>query len=273
MSDSYYELASTAPDEYRFVPSRHTTGPWAPGLQHGGPPTSLTVAVAERIVADATGRSDLTPRRMAADFVGAVPVADLDVRGRVIRAARSAALVEVSITAAERECLVARIWFVATSDTEAEAQRTPPVAPATPPPASDGPATDGDGLGLRFGYGDSIDWRYVSGSITSPGPAAVWARAHLPLVAGWEQSDLGRLALIADSASGVSAELDWARWSFVNVDLDLHLARPVTGEWLLLDAATTLGPDGSALARSTLSDGTGVVGAGLQTLVLAPRRG
>ena len=40
----------------------------------------------------------------------------------------------------------------------------------------------------------------------------------------------------------------------------------------LMDAATQLGAHGSALARSTLSDVYGVVGGGMQTLVLAPRR-
>jgi hypothetical protein len=44
------------------------------------------------------------------------------------------------------------------------------------------------------------------------------------------------------------------------------------GEWVLMDAVTQLGPHGSALARSTLSDVRGEVGRGLQTLVLAPRR-
>jgi cobalamin biosynthesis protein CbiD len=39
-----------------------------------------------------------------------------------------------------------------------------------------------------------------------------------------------------------------------------------------MDAVTQLGPDGSALARSTISDRHGIVGAGLQTLVLAPLR-
>ncbi len=38
-----------------------------------------------------------------------------------------------------------------------------------------------------------------------------------------------------------------------------------------MDAVTQLGEDGSALARSTLSDRHGIVGAGLQTLVLAPQ--
>ena len=70
----------------------------------------------------------------------------------------------------------------------------------------------------------------------------------------------------------MSAELDWDEWSFLNVDLDVHLARPLVGEWVLMDAATQLGDHGAALARSTLSDTRGVVGSTAATLVLAPRR-
>ena len=44
------------------------------------------------------------------------------------------------------------------------------------------------------------------------------------------------------------------------------------GEWLHMDAVTQLGPNGSALARSTLSDTSGPLGATLQTLVLSPIR-
>jgi hypothetical protein len=49
------------------------------------------------------------------------------------------------------------------------------------------------------------------------------------------------------------------------------LAAPLLGDWVLLDAETQLGPSGSALARSTLSDRHGRVGTTAQTLVLAPR--
>jgi hypothetical protein len=103
-----------------------------------------------------------------------------------------------------------------------------------------------------------------------PGPAAAWVRPLTALLAGYEYSGLARAVLIADSASGISAELDWSRWSFVNVDLDVHLARPVDGDWLLMEGRTQLGPTGAALARSVLSDRHGEVGGGLQTLVLAP---
>ena len=83
---------------------------------------------------------------------------------------------------------------------------------------------------------------------------------------------LARVALVADSASGISAELDWGQWSFANVDLDIHLTREPTGDWLLVDARTRIGHEGSALATSTLSDGDGVIGGGMQTLVVTPQR-
>ncbi len=104
-----------------------------------------------------------------------------------------------------------------------------------------------------------------------PGPAAAWARPRGELLRGHAWSGLSRAAVVADSGNGLSAELDWDEWGFLNVDLDIHLARPLEGEWVLLDARTTLGAHGSALATSTLSDVHGVVGTGNQTLVLAHR--
>lgn len=262
MSDSYFELTSQTPDSCVVLPTRHTVGPWSPELQHGGPPSALTVAVADRAVRNATGRGDLSPRRVAVDFVGAVPVAPLEVAARLVRTARSAALAEVSITAGGRLCLASRVWFIRDTDTTGLVTSSP-----APPAVPDGGG--GDAMGLDFGYGRSIEWRYVSGAMTTAGPAAVWARSRLPLLPDWPQTDLGRVALVADSASGVSAELDWSEWSFVNVDLDIHLAAPLRGDWVLLDAVTQVGPAGSAVARSTISGAGGVVGAGLQTLVLS----
>ena len=154
------------------------------------------------------------------------------------------------------------MWFVRNSDTGSLA--APLGEPVDVPDAA-------AGLDASFGYGDSLEWRFVKNRMGVPGPAAAWVRPTVPLLAGAALSGLARVALIADSGSGISAELDWAVWSFLNVDLDIHLARPVVGEWVLMDAATQVGPAGSALARSTLSDVHGVVGSGLQTLLVAPR--
>jgi len=243
-----------------YIASPATGGPWEPGLQHGGPPSALLAHAAEQAARDA-GREDLTAVRFAGEFLGPVPVASLRVSINVVRSARSGMLVDAELAAAGRTCLHARVWLVRRADTAgvAAAEQTTPV-----------PQAAGD-LGADFPYGRSIDWRPVRGSLHEPGPGVTWARPLLDLLPGRPLSGLQRAVLIGDSASGISAELDWQSWTFMNIDLDVHLARPVAGDWLLMDAVTQLGSAGSALARATLSDCRGTVGSTAQTLLLARR--
>jgi acyl-coenzyme A thioesterase PaaI-like protein len=263
--DSYFTLIEQGRLDARYASGPATVGPWNPGLQHGGPPNALAVAAAERAVFAETGRTDLVALRLASEFVGPVPVTEVTTRARVVRAARSAALAEVVLAAGDRDCLHARVWFVRQADTAS-------VADALDEPGVRVVQGAAGGLAFDFPYGQSIEWRFVHGRMEQSGPSAAWARPRLALVDDYEYSGLARAAVIADSGNGISAVLDWAEWTFVNVDLDVHLARPMHGEWLLLDAVTQVGPAGSALARSTLSDTRGVLGAGLQTLVVAPIR-
>lgn len=259
MANAYFSATAASG---RFLAAPDTAGPWDPDAQHGGPPSALLVWVAEHVAVDA-GRRDLVAVRYAAEFVRPVPVSELDVAARMVRSARSGMLVALSLAVDGRVCLEARVWLVRAMDTAAIAhplQETPVIAP-------------GRGIGMSFPYADSIDWRSEHGSLVEPGPAIVWARPRIPVLLGEPMSGLQRAVLIGDSASGVSAELDWGRWTFLNVDLDVHLARPVQGHWLRMDARTQLGAHGSALARSTLSDVAGPVGGTAQTLVLAPRGG
>jgi hypothetical protein len=263
VADIFFETLHASTDGGRYLANAETAGPWAPDLQHGGPPSALLVHSAERAVLAASGRTDLAARRIALDFIGAVPVGELEVRTRIVRVARSAALAEAVLIAGDRASLVGRVWFVAETDTRVLA----------PPPAAERPLPAvSPGLSVSFPYGESIEWLATAGDISTPGPGAVWARPLLDLVDGVEFSGLRLAAVVGDSASGISSELDWASWSFLNVDLDVHLVGPLRGDWVHMDAATTLGPTGSALARSTLSDRYGMVGATAQTLVVTPRR-
>jgi hypothetical protein len=264
VADAYFRILDEQSDSARFSAASETAGPWDERLQHGGPPNALAVREAERLARREYGDSRaLVASRIAADFVGPVPVAELTATARVVRAARSACLVEVALSAAGRDCLQARVWLVGVRDTAGVAH----AGASLEPPTRDRPS-----FSLSFPYADSIDWHEVDGTATRPGPATVWARPRLPLIEGEDLSGLQRVALIGDSASGVSAELDWAQWSFLNVDLDIHLARPFHGEWVQLDAATQLGDRGVGLARSTVSDVLGPVGCTTQTLIVAPRR-
>jgi hypothetical protein len=263
VTPAYFTVSDESPSTGTYVAADSTAGPWAAHLQHGGPPNALLVHAAERFVAAETGRADLVAARLSAEFVGPVPVGPVHTAATLVRAARSAVLVEMALSAEGRTCLQSRVWFVADTDTAGVA------APAVALTVPDGPS----GLGATsFSYGASIEWRFVSGGMDQIGPGVVWARPRTDLVEGRPLSGLQRAALIGDSASGISAELDWAVWSFLNVDLDIHLARPMQGDWLKLEAATQLGPNGFALAHSTLSDGAGRLGSTAQTLVVAPHR-
>lgn len=248
-------------------------GPWSAELQHGGPPSALLVRTAEQLAAGAAGRTDLVAARIAAEFLASVPVAPLEVSARVLRLARSAVLIAAELAVDGRPCLQARVWLL-------------PELPALPVPqlsvedglpdkaagvlAEDPAALPDFGMD-GFPYAEHLEWRMVSGKARQPGPAAVWSRGRVPLVPGEHPSTLQRLALVADSASGVSSVLDWDDWSFANVDLDIHLMRQSQDDWLLMEATSHVGA-GLGLARSRLSDRAGVIGAGLQTLLIRSRR-
>lgn len=253
--------------EATYVPTPATVGPWSQAAQHGGPPSALLVRAAERCLRLSTGRTDLAARRYAADFVGPVPVAALRTRLTIVRAARSAALVQAELAADGRLCLAARIWFVARTPSPASPPSRPNSREAFAEPEAAAPLGE-----WTFPYARHLEWRMAGGSPFEPGPAAAWVRPRISLLDTAEPlTGLQRAVLVGDSASGVSSQLPWDSWSFANVDLDLHLARDVEGEWLLIDAETVVGPDGSAVARSTLSDVAGVLGGSLQTLVVRPR--
>lgn len=266
MANTYFRTLTARPDGGRYLAGPDTAGPWDPRMQHGGPPNALAVRVAERLAAEVDPAADPpAAARLASEFVGPVPVGEIEVSAEVVRAARSAILVAVTVAADGRACLHSRVWLVRPRDTGAVAPSgpPPPPVPATPPSFS-----------LHFPYASSIDWHEIDGAATASGPAAVWARPRLGLVDGEGPdvlSGLQRVALIGDSTSGVSSALDWEAWTFLNVDLDIHLSRPVGGEWVYLDAVTDLGPAGFALARSRVSDASGPVGTTAQTLMLAPR--
>jgi len=53
--------------------------------------------------------------------------------------------------------------------------------------------------------------------------------------------------------------------------LSVHLHRPAVGEWVCLDASTTIGIPGVGLAESRLWDVHGPIGRSVQSLLVEPR--
>jgi len=116
-----------------------------------------------------------------------------------------------------------------------------------------------------------MEHRFVRGSFLEPGPATVWMRARVPLVAGEAMSPLQRVLVAADSGNGVSATLDWREFLFINCDLTVHLARHPADEWVCLDAVTQPEPDGVGIADTALFDERGRIGRSVQSLLVAKR--
>jgi hypothetical protein len=256
---TFFEPAGTD----SFVATPATAGPWSAHAQHGGPPSALAARALELHEPDEGQRL----ARVAVDILRPVPVGKITVRARTVRPGRRVALLEAVLEADGQEVLQVRGWRMAMpagQGPSTPAGPPPPPVPAEQPP----PAFPG---GHTAGYLEAVDWRYVTGGFDTPGPASVWARPRVPLIPGEEPSPMCRALLLADSGSGVSAALSPAQFLFINVDLTLILARDPAGEWLLLDAVTTIEGRGTGLAETSVSDVRGHCGAALQTLLVAPR--
>ena len=246
-----------------FVSTQLTGGPWDPRLQHAGPPSALLTRALEA----ASGIDGGQTVRVSFDILHPVPVAPLRIATRVLRPGRRVEQLEATLSSADGAPLMrATAWRMRSEAFEdAPAPDPPPPGPEEGRPGDFGFWTD------EVAYHRALEWRFVEGGFTDPGPATVWTRLHAELVAGETPTPLERLLVMADAASGVSAMLDWSQWSFVNVDLGIHLARPPEGEWMAMAATTRLGPAGAGLCTSVLSDARGRVGVTTQSLLIARR--
>ncbi|GHF51640.1 hypothetical protein FHX82_004050 [Amycolatopsis bartoniae] len=248
--------------EGRFQPTQHTAGPWTSGAQHFGPPSALLVRALEALPPERESRL----ARVTVEILGPAPLTELSVRARVERPGRSVELLVAELASDTRTVARASGWRIATSDTREIAN----VPGGDWPKPEDCPVSEWP-EGWLPGFLDAVEWRSVSGGLAVPGPAAVWGRQRVALVDGEEPSPLQRLFAVADCGNGASNFLDAREWWFINSELTVHLRRPPQGEWIGLDAATAVGPDGIGTATSTLRDLEGPVASGAQALMVRPR--
>jgi acyl-coenzyme A thioesterase PaaI-like protein len=274
MANCFYqrlEESDPGPDivTARVHSTEHTTGPWAAGLQHAGPPSALLTRAVLRLGGLPEGA---LPARLSFDILSPVPVADLVLTARTLRPGRRVALAEATLAAADapdRPVMVLRAWLLRQAD--------PPInwvpeSPSTPAPAwPDDLAPMSRSDGWHPGYIDAIDWLWVDGSFEAPGPAAVWTRLAVDLVEGEHPDPIERLVAVADAASGISAVASPTRMLFVNTDLTLHLTREPVGDAIWMRAQTTVDPVGIGRTTGDLGDRGGSVAHSAQCLFVEPR--
>ncbi|MCH1865380.1 thioesterase family protein [Nocardioides sp. CFH 31398] len=253
------------PDAGLFDSTPATESPWDAASQHGGPPAALLLRAIDATASDPTA---MPVARLSVDMLGGIPQGRMRTEATVVRPGKRVEMVEASLYADDDLAVRATAWRIrrgpATTTDHVTAGDVPPLPDEQPQRYFPGTSPD-------WGYGRSVEWRFVAGGYAEPGPATVWARPRIPLVEGEEATPQQRAMVVADSANGLSGQLPMTEWLFIPPTVTVTFQRPPTGEWILLDAATTIGPDGTGLASGTLSDADGLVAAVAQPLLVARR--
>jgi hypothetical protein len=248
----------------RFVATELARGPWDPNAQHGGAPAALLMREFEGL----PSADGLILARVTYELLRPVPLGELLVDAQVIRGGRRVQLLDGAIRTVDgTEVVRARALRVHRADAP---------EPVQGPPLAEGPE-QGRETPLPFPrvkaptFGpDAIEVRIVRGQFNG-GPAAAWFRLRVPLVAGEAPTPLQRLAAAGDFGNGISRVLPWETFMFINPDLTLYLERVPEGEWIGLEARTSIAPNGVGIAESVIYDVQGRVGRAIQALLIGPR--
>ena len=260
MPEAIYEV-----DGDVVIPSEISRGPWSPHAQHGGAPSALLAGVLEKIDAGPpafTVRLDRRPHAPGSAHAAAHRAARrapgqeaADRGGVVVRRRRRGRARERAAAADARRRARSTAWS------------SPEVAPLPPP---------GDPSQFRFprmesgelGFWNAVEMSPVIGELFVPGPAAVWFRLRVPVIAGEETLPLQRVAAVADFGNGVGSGIDRTRLTFINADVTVTLHRLPVGEWVGLDGVMFPERTGIGVAETVLHDERGRIGRGVQTVIL-----
>ncbi|MGH9110310.1 MAG: thioesterase family protein [Acidimicrobiales bacterium] len=256
-----------------WVPTELARGPWSRDALHGGPVAAILARAVERCDPDAA--RDMHVARFTLELLRPVPVAPLGVRAYVSRPGYKVQVVDAHLTLDGTEVARARAVRLRTATGSGPGEAAPSVAPrrapfAGPDEAVAQPSPRWDYPGF---HNAGADLRFASGGMDEPGPAAVWIRLAVPVVPGEAPSPLQRVVAAADFGNGVSAVLPFEQYRFINPDLTVSCAHPASGEWVGLEAETSLGTPGIGVAQSVLWDtgGAGPVGRAVQSLLVEAR--
>lgn len=254
------------PEGNAFRATEATRGPWSMDHQHGGPPAALLARALE--LDAATSAVPLRAARITVAIHRPVAIDLFRVSVEPVREGKKVRIARAYLTdATGRAVATAEALFVRRADVGVAA--TVHVAPRAPEECA---PWQFPFFSSSVGYHTAMETRLLGGTF-GVGKMALWMRMRVPVVPGESATSLQRVVCAADSGNGASVGLDVAKYTFLNPDLTVHLARELQGEWVALDATTRFGADGIGLAESALLDSAGFVGRGLQTLVVERRLG
>lgn len=235
-----------------------TQGAWNAHEQHMAPATGVICAELEQFNPLASMRI----ARISLDIFGLIPFGEFSISTQVIRPGKTIELIETTMQAQGRTCIVARAWRIQLQDSSSIAGlEDQPVPTAEQYPVWDGIKR------WPGGFIQSLEAR--AEPQRRAGKGLVWLSSPLSMVADQPTSDFVRLMGLIDTANGVvSRQDDEFTWAFPNLDLQIHLQRLPTGRWLGLETVQQYGQDGIGLTSSVLHDQHGPFGRSEQILTL-----
>jgi len=244
------------------VPTELARGPWSPHAQHGGAPAALLAGRLEEFDAGPA----TFPARFTLELMRPVPLTPLRIERKTIRPGKKVQLVQGSLFADDVEVVRATLLRVREQPVEFASE---PVAGSDRPMPPPGPSEQlGGDWTVGTGFWHAVETSRVLGEWASPGPAGMWLRLAVPIVAGEEPTPFQRVAAAGDFGNGVAAAFDHLRYSCINPDLTITLHRLPTTEWVGLDSATFPERTGMGVAESVLHDEAGRIGRGIQTVLI-----
>jgi hypothetical protein len=250
-------------DGTTLLPSELARGPWSPDAMHGGAPAAALARAVER---HDPGSASFVAR-LTVDLLRPVPLAPLEVVTRTTRPGRKVQWVEASLVADDVE--VARAHALRLRMTPPLGLPLPPEAAPTVRPPDESTAIDVEFPRVQgLGFWRAVEFRIASGSWHETGPATIWFRLRVPVVAGEPPSPLQRVAAAADFGNGLSTVLPRGQYLFINPDLSIHLHRHPVGEWVALEGESAAEDYGIGLAAVRLHDERGPIGRSVQSLLV-----
>lgn len=245
----------------RFLSTVHAQGAWNDDEQHMATASALLTHVLER----GHGRAGMRLGRVGFDVHGLIHAGEFVIDTTVLRPGRTIELVQADMWCGDRIAVSARGWFLATSDTA-------DVAAVEDPAMRMGPDAARPWEGMSRwpgGYIASVEFRDAGGG--RPGTRQGWMRSAHPLVDEGTESPLAHVMRLVDTSNGISARMRPEEMFFANLDLQVHLHRGPSGEWLGVDGRQQFGPDGIGLTSTVLHDQDGPFGRAEQILTLRRR--
>jgi hypothetical protein len=221
--------------------------------------------------------------RLTVELLRPVPLDRLSVSASVSRPGRKVQLGDARISSGGRDVAWGRALRIRLQPADVPAADFPRAGvtaagspsngldPGAPPGPEGGYSTPAPLGAYRAFHNAGAELRYVAGAFDETGPATVWVRLAVPVLPGEEPTPLQRVAAASDFGNGVSSELDFTRFLFINPDLTVYLHRPAVGEWVCLDASTIIGIPGVGVAQSKLWDVHGPLGMAIQSLLVERR--